>query len=90
MSGIDMFSVKPEEFGQLAEQVFGDRGGYDERTRQAVIDRTFALGTVVGRTVVITAFRDGEVGPQVVIEPRGDTSSLQVERQLVDPIAQGV
>jgi hypothetical protein len=78
-------------FGQLAEHVFSGRGGYDDEVRQQVTARTFEEGRVVGRTVIIHAYHDGEVGPQVAMTPRDMTEPHPtVSREVVDPIAFGV
>jgi hypothetical protein len=91
MSNFDSYNVKHMEigpFGQLAEQVITRENTppYDPDLITAVHERLLRDGQVMGRTVLISAWRDGEVGPQIMVEPINSKPATQTN----DPLKYGV
>lgn len=82
MNGINVDAMETSVFGQIAEQVVGNRGGYDDTTREQVIKRVVREGETIGRTAVIRAVYDGEIG---------DISICTVSRsQPINILSQGI
>ncbi len=79
----DIERMEPVPFGQVAEQVYFNRGGYSEEVRQKVFERVARVGCALGREAMIRYVHDGEVGGQFMAFPKNPP-------EVHDPIAMGV